>query len=84
MEDYLAQQLKWRSNPSLESESELAVLIIKPNSTDEQNDLISQMIIESNLKIIEQISVTLEKDEILAIYNDIFRFMPNDILFGVE
>ncbi|MEI6054312.1 MAG: hypothetical protein WCQ49_03020 [Candidatus Saccharibacteria bacterium] len=82
MNDYLSQQLTFRSNPSNNPEAELAVLIIKPDFTSEHFLLIKNMLSDNRIKIVEQIDIALKRDQILAVYNDIFRFTPNDILFG--
>ena len=84
MNKYINQLYKFRSNPAKYDDNELAIVIIKPNSTQKSRKKIINNIIENGLIIIRSVTRRLLKAEVIAIYNDIFRFNESDLLFGAS
>jgi hypothetical protein len=82
--EYINQLLIFRSDPSLHPEYELAVALLKPDFTPEHEDILLSKAAENYLQVIKHIDIILTIDQVIAIYNDIFRFSNNDIMFGIE
>ncbi len=83
MRKYLEQLQRYRTDPGRYACDELAIIIIKPNSTPESCSEIMNLIAENKLEVIKTVHTTLTKAKVLAVYNDIFRFNENDLLFGI-
>lgn len=62
----------------------LSIVILKPNSPGVIEINLLDFCKENNLRIIFCKKTVLQKHEIIALYPDIFNFMPTDTVFGVE
>lgn len=83
-QDLLHQQLGFHRNLNSNVDKELAVIVMKPGFQSEHINHLYDFLAQDKLKIVFQTSKTLTPHEVLAIYNDIFRFNDTDLLFGLE
>jgi hypothetical protein len=81
-DELLELQFEFRKNPTHNLENELAVIILKPDFTVEQQKMLADFINQHSLEVVCERRVTLSYEAVLAVYNDIYRFNTNDIQFG--
>lgn len=77
-------QLAFRADTSAASESELAVVMLKPNYTADHVSDVNQFADEHNLDIVYEQPHLLGRAAVIAIYADILKFSPSDIDFGLD
>ncbi|PJE65165.1 hypothetical protein COU91_02935 [Candidatus Saccharibacteria bacterium CG10_big_fil_rev_8_21_14_0_10_47_8] len=80
----LASQFNYRKDPSKYAGFEHAIIILKPNYSSKHVEHLTKFVNDNNLEISYQTKYQFNRDAVLVIYNDIFRFNDNDILFGTD
>lgn len=80
----LEAQLAFRADTIASSESELAVVILKPEYTSDQVDDVSQFADQHDLDIVYEHPHLLGRAAVVAIYADILKFNPSDLDFGLD
>ena len=80
----LEHQFKYRRDPSINADSEMAIIILKPGFTLKQKDEVSSFISHSGLRLLHETDFQFDAKSTLALYNDIFRFNDQDIVFGYQ
>lgn len=80
----LEHQYKYRQDPSINADAEIAIIILKPGFTLKQNKEVLSFINLSGLKLLYETDFQFDAMSTLALYNDIFRFNDKDIVFGYQ
>ena len=72
----------FRKDPLKYAHNELAIVILKPDYTKAHKQEVKKFINEHKLTIESEGTIILDTFRTLALYNDIFKFNSQDILFG--
>lgn len=84
MNTFLHNQFNFRKSPGEHAYDEHAVIILKPGFEAEHKTYISSYLAKQSLSIEREEELALSAEDVLVIYNDIFRYSDNDVSFGVE
>lgn len=81
--ELLNKLIAYRTKPEA-SDDELAIIILKPGYRREHVQSLLSFIEEESLEILLERNQKLNKQEIIALYGDIYRFDKNDVKFGLS
>ena len=80
----LEHQYKYRREPSMYADLEIAIIILKPGFTLRQAEEVEHFISLRGLKLLHETTFQFDTKSTLALYNDIFRFNDEDTVFGYQ
>lgn len=82
--ELLENQYNFRRDSSRYANQEISILILKPNFITKQQKEIINFIASNNLELMQEGDFKFDTKSTLALYNDIFRFSDQDVLFGYD